>query len=254
MKAASQMLRARRWAVNVHKWVALVIGVQILLWISGGVVMSVLPIEEVRGEHKLAAHAATDLDPGGLVPIADAASAADYEALASGELGVLLGRPVWRLERADGARAVVDAGTGDVLSPFDADAAARIARADVVIEAEIRAVTSVADVLDEYGGPLPAWRVEFDDLDATTLYVDARTGHVRARRSTTWRFYDLFWRLHVMDYDDGADFNHPLIIAAASVALLVALSGLVLLVSRMRQSLRTTLATRRRRLAAAGRS
>jgi uncharacterized iron-regulated membrane protein len=55
-----------------------------------------------------------------------------------------------------------------------------------------------------------------------------------------------------MDYDDGADFNHPLIIGASAVALLVAISGLVLLVSRMRQSLRVTLSTRRRRGAAGG--
>ena len=116
------------------------------------------------------------------------------------------------------------------------------------------AIEAVEDVPDEYAGPLPAWRVDFGDADATTVYVDARLGRVTARRSTTWRVYDLFWRLHVMDYDDGADFNHPLIIAASSVALLVALSGLVLLVSRMRQSLRATLATRRRHLGAPARA
>ena len=39
-----------RWAVRIHKWVALIVGLQIVLWVAGGVVMSVIPIEQVRGE------------------------------------------------------------------------------------------------------------------------------------------------------------------------------------------------------------
>ena len=86
----------------------------------------------------------------------------------------------------------------------------------------------------------------FDDSDATTLYIDPATADVRARRSSTWRFYDFFWKLHVMDYDDGADFNHPLLITAAGAAIFVAMSGLVLLIIKMRRSL---IAWRRRRAA-----
>jgi uncharacterized iron-regulated membrane protein len=245
-------MRARRWAVNVHKWVALVIGVQILLWIAGGVVMSVLPIEVVRGEHKVAERPPPAFAPAELLPLAGASAAAGLGALAEARLGTLEGDPVWRLAAVDGARTVVHARTGEVLSPFDARDAERLARAHLTLDAPVADVTRFVDAPDEYGGPLPTWRVRFDDTDATTVYVDAVAGRVTARRSTTWRVYDLFWRLHVMDYDDGADFNHPLIIGASAVALLVAISGLVLLVSRMRQSLRVTLATRRRRAAAGG--
>jgi hypothetical protein len=39
-----------------------------------------------------------------------------------------------------------------------------------------------------------------------------------------------------MDYDDGADFNHPLLVTAAGAGLFVALSGLVLLVFRLRRT------------------
>ena len=34
-----------RWTLRIHKWLALVVGIQIVLWIAGGVVMSVIPIE-----------------------------------------------------------------------------------------------------------------------------------------------------------------------------------------------------------------
>ena len=53
----------RAVAARVHRWMGLLVGVQVLLWIAGGVVMSVLPIEEVRSEHKLAEHAPVAFAP-----------------------------------------------------------------------------------------------------------------------------------------------------------------------------------------------
>ena len=40
-----------------------------------------------------------------------------------------------------------------------------------------------------------------------------------------------------MDYDDGADFNHPLLITAAGMAIFVSMSGFILLIVKMRRSL-----------------
>ena len=45
------LLRIATW---LHKWIGLIVGVQVLFWVAGGVVMTVLPIEKVRGEHHLA--------------------------------------------------------------------------------------------------------------------------------------------------------------------------------------------------------
>lgn len=38
-------------ASKIHKWLSLVIGVQLLLWFASGALMSLLPIDKVRGEH-----------------------------------------------------------------------------------------------------------------------------------------------------------------------------------------------------------
>ena len=40
-----------KWSLQLHKWLALVVGVQVLFWVAGGVVMTAIPIEKVRGEH-----------------------------------------------------------------------------------------------------------------------------------------------------------------------------------------------------------
>ena len=132
----------------------------------------------------------------------------------------------------------MDALTGQVLSPVSETMARDIALADYSGEAVISRAELLATPPAEYGRPGPVWQVVFSDDGETTLYVDPASAEVRARRSSTWRFYDFFWRLHVMDYDDGEDFNHPLLVTAAGAGLFVALSGLVLLVFRLRRTFR----------------
>ncbi|KAH2840574.1 hypothetical protein KXW36_001315, partial [Aspergillus fumigatus] len=38
-------------ASRTHKWLSLILGLQVLIWMTSGLVMSALPIERVRGEH-----------------------------------------------------------------------------------------------------------------------------------------------------------------------------------------------------------
>lgn len=236
-----------KWAVRVHKWVALIVGVQIMLWIAGGLVMSAIPIEQVRGEHKVTTSTPLAVAPAELLSLEAAARHAGVSSIAEAALGQMLDHPVWRLTSASGDRHVIDAISGAVLSPVDESLARRIAIADYSGPARLASIEQLRDPPPEYGGAGPVWQVRFNDRDTTTLYIAPDTALVRARRSSTWRFYDFFWKLHIMDYDDGADFNHPLLISAAGAAIFVALSGLVLLVFRMRRVL-TAWQTRRRKI------
>lgn len=226
-----------RWSVRVHKWVALIVGLQILLWIAGGLVMSVIPIEQVRGEHKIAAPTPLSMAPTTILTLSEATDRAGLEQLNEATLGQLMGQPVWRLTGTEGQRFVVNAQTGELMTPVSSDLAERIANADYSGTGQLKTMERLVDPPAEYGRPGPVWRATFDDGDATTLYIDPGTAEVRARRSSTWRFYDFFWKLHIMDYDDGADFNHPLLITAAGAAVFVALSGLILLIIKMRRTL-----------------
>ncbi|MFG6447647.1 hypothetical protein ACG0Z6_05250 [Roseateles sp. BYS180W] len=82
------------------------------------------------------------------------------------------------------------------------------------------------------------WRVQFDDKLHTRLYFDARSGEFLVARTRAWVLYDLMWRLHVMDYSEGEDFNNPLLRAAALLALGLTLTGVVLGVNALLRSLR----------------
>ena len=42
-----------RLLTYAHKWITLIIGIQVVLWIAGGVVMSWFDIDKVRGAHNV---------------------------------------------------------------------------------------------------------------------------------------------------------------------------------------------------------
>ena len=79
----------------------------------------------------------------------------------------------------------------------------------------------------------------FDGVVGSRLVADrsnvaANTGAVTARRSDLWRLYDSLWALHIMDWRDHENFNHPLIIAVTAITLLSVIAGIVLIPYRIR--------------------
>lgn len=238
------MVAITRWAVRLHKWLALIVGLQIVLWVAGGLVMSVLPIERVRAEHTIAA---PDLRPIALSEILTADAAAQ-RAGAGSVTGYTLtrwaGLPVYRFDTASGSL-MVDAASGQSISPVDEAGVLTAARAGYSGDAPIERVEYLEEPSWEYRHAGPAWRVIFADGEGTRLYVSPSTGEITARRNDTWRIFDFFWMLHIMDYRERENFNHPLLIAMAGLAFSTVLAGLVLLFVRMRRSVLTWRARRR---------
>ncbi len=219
----------------VHKWLAAIVGVQVVLWVSGGVVMSAFPIERVRGEHNAAPPLHRQIGAADLgLSLTDVLAAAGP--VTSIRTNWVAGTLYLEVDRHDLPTLLVDAASGAVTDGVDADLARAVARADFTGDGQVAAVTWQVEPSTEYRGALPVWRVDFDDADSTTLYVSPANGRLLARRNDTWRLYDFFWMLHIMDYEAREDFNHPLLITAAAVALVVVSSGFVLLFFRVRRS------------------
>ena len=225
----------RRRAARLHRWLAALIGLQVLAWLVGGLVMSALPIERVRGEHKVAERSVA-YDPAALAPLREAAAAIGAERIGSARLVDVGGRPAWQVTDEAGTLVTIDAATLAPISPLDEAGALAVARYDYAGPGRAVGAERLAAPPAEYGRPGPVWRVVFDDPDRTTLYVDPMRAEVTARRSRTWRVFDWAWRFHVMDWNDGEAFNHPLLITAAGVTVAFALSGFVLLGGRARRA------------------
>ena len=216
---------------KIHKWLALIIGLQFLLWVLGGLVMSWFPIEIVRGEHNIREREAFILTADdNLIPMADVL--ASIGAISSIELKPLLGMPSYEVVTAEGNTLLLDANTGEVLSPLNEELTLQLASADFSGETGNIAATMIDESNIEYRGPLPVWQVAMGDEDDTRLYLSPTTGDVIARRNDTWRLYDFFWMLHIMDYENRTNFNNPLVIIASIAALIASISGIWLIFCR----------------------
>ncbi len=220
-----------------HKWLALIVGVQVFAWVLGGFVMVWYPIEEVRGQHnaKQVEPSALSTQEAILAP-KEILTQFDSETIHTITLRRFMDEMVYETRDIEGKYALFDAHRGNRLTPFDEDIAREIAQLDFSGSGKVLSATLIDQRVSEFrGGPLPVWRIIFDDADNTRLYVSPDRGRVLARRNSTWRLFDFFWMLHTMDYQDRDDFNHPLIVIAAAATLIVTISGIILIFFRFRR-------------------
>jgi len=221
------------WARRAHKWIGLIVGVQALLWMIGGVYMTVIPLEIIHGGHLAHAHSAP-LTATTRLP--DAQVLAMYPGTTSLKLKHLLGREVYEVRQGN-QTSLIDAGTGENLSPLDRDVVAELARQAYQGEAQVTGVAWIKKAPMEIGArhQVPLWAVHFADTNDTTLYFSPDTGELLARRHNLWRWFDFVWMLHIMDYDTRSDANNTLLRVASVLGLLFALSGAWLLLYSFRR-------------------
>lgn len=225
-------MKLLRLSAQIHKWIAVLVGLQILFWVGGGLVMTAIPIETVRGEHRVRTAQPQALDLTGIRAL-DAVVAERNLTPTRAELKSTPRGPAWLLTPTEGAPITLDARTGQTFAPLEADEARRLATAVYRGGAQAVAATRLNDAKRETGRTGPLWRVDFNDREKTRFYVSPDTGEVITRRSAVWRLYDFFWRLHILDFKTGENFNHPLLIAASALSLVVVLSGFALLWIRL---------------------
>lgn len=206
----------RKW----HKWLGIVIGLQILLWISGGVVMSVIPIDIVRGNHLVSELHTVSESPGGVARLENMAKWKSVTWILRGQAPHLLAVD-WNDKRH-----VFDPYSGQALTRLTDEEISDIAINRYQGEGSLVSVALLDTLPDEVSFlPAPVFQAQFDDWINTHLYLDPITGSVLRVRSDIWRLYDVFWMLHIMDYDARSDFNNPLLITAAILALTMVFTG-----------------------------
>lgn len=222
-------MRAHKIISKIHKWVGLIVGVQFLAWTLGGVVMTWIPIQQVRGEHNLSVQSPQPVAAARLASLLTSLGNPDIMAARTRNIADI---PAMELTFAGGEAALYAVEDGERLTPLDETLALAIAKADFTGEAN-RPTARLLDVApNDYRGETPVWQVDMQDQEGTLIYVSPSDGRVVARRNDVWRFYDFFWMLHIMDYDTRDNFNNPLVMVAAGTAFIFVLSGFALLVFR----------------------
>jgi len=225
------MLTLAKW----HIWLGWLVGVPIVLWLATGLVMTLRPIEEVRGDHLRREVAQQAL----VIP--GSALAAPEAALAEMRVTMQGGRAVAILTTLDGASRRVDFASGAPLPPLDAAAARALVAERITGGDKVRKVTlfPAGSTPFDFRRPLAVWQVQLEG--GTNVYVGRDTGEIEAVRTGWWRAFDLAWGLHIMDLRGREDTSHPVLIIFAALALAGALIGCVLMFRRRRSARRNGL-------------
>ena len=217
---------------KLHKWLGLIVGVQMLLWTLSGLIFAWLDHHRVNAEHSVREVEPKQIDvsaapaepstwlTGSATPIYDI------------QLTSLLDEPVWRVESAGGVALHRMDGAPILL---DERMVRELALRRYVGLGVLESISFEGGSTMEARGAGAVWRAQFDDNAPTTMYFAAEDGRLVATRNSTWRWFDFFWMLHTMDYRGRDNFNNPLVITFGTAALWLALSGFLLLFRSFRR-------------------
>jgi hypothetical protein len=224
-----------RW----HRWLGYAVALQVLAWLLGGLLFAWVPFKAwVKGGDAVA-KVQQPLPAGwaqalGTTVLRGPVLSVQSVATAAG--------PALRLRGAAGDQWLAAAG-GELPAP-SAESIAQFARSLYRGSGVLAAVQRLPEaptrlaMVQEVAGRQDLWLARFDDGLQTRLYFDGRSGELLAVRNEAWVLYDFFWRLHVMDYAEGEDFNNTLLRICATLAMGLVLTGLVLTTLALRRAWR----------------
>lgn len=219
-------MRTHVIARKTHKWLGLLIGLQVVIWSLSGLYMTAIHIDIIHGDHLIRSlpqktvEAAELVDPLGIVAAHNASGV---------RLAWVRNQPAYVLKGEDGGK-VLDARNGRPVPPPTEAEIRSIAKATYTGSEPIASAALITEIPGEIRGRKPPlWRVEFDHWNQPTLYFSPTTGELVSRRHELWRIFDFVWMFHIMDFEERENVNNPLLRAFTWGALLMALSGAWLL-------------------------
>mgnify|MGYP001307292806 FL=1 len=201
-----------------HKYLSLIISIQLLLWTISGIYFAFNKIELVRGEQYIIKDKPSSIEINNLNISSNVKNIEIFKRLnqwvvkAEMDAGFkyqdLLGNEVYELSPNE-AIEVVKLKT--ILSPIDA-----IKINESSSRSEFR------------GRSLPIYKIKTDSSDDTNVYVDVMSGKIVAIRSDSWRVWDFLWGAHIIDYKERDNINNILLKIFSVLALFSSLSGIAL--------------------------
>lgn len=231
-------------ARKLHRWLSYLVFLQLTLWILGGLTFAIVPFDSViKGGAVLASKPSPDFPADWwqrLTPrLASMGSVQGLRAHDSSQ------GPLIELTTPMGSQwlRVTD---GNLAVPPSASDIERFAASLYAGDGKATAVRYLDEpeyrywgLVDELYGRTNVWQVSFDDGVETRLYFDGLTGRYLLLRNDFWVLYDAMWRLHIMDYEHGENFNNLFLRVLTPLAMLFAVSGLFLTANAAQRAFKT---------------
>lgn len=213
----------------LHKWVGLIVGIQVMIWLASGLYMVIIDLDFIHGDPLVRNMNQTiNIPETGRVSVATLRE--KYPSATRFGVQTVADSTYFTVITADD-RYLIDPETADVVSPLGEQSIRKIAQYHFNGQAQIRSASLITSSppMEIQTRRLPLWRVDFDDRFSTSFYIDPYNGVLVTRRHQYWRIFDFMWMLHIMDYDERMDAHNPLVIFTQIVGLIFGISGLWLL-------------------------
>ncbi len=197
-------MKTKKFIRTFHRYLSIFVSIQLLLWTISGIYFAYNKIELVRGEQY---H----------LPV-------DVEYRIFDRLGVSI------IEKNDNGNKTYETyPDGAKVEPLTKDEALLIASKKTSLNPIDGILINETYKGAEFRGrDLPIFKVQTDTEDNINIYINPLTGDISAIRSDSWRLWDLFWALHIMDYQDRDNINNLLLKILSILALMTSISGIVL--------------------------
>ena len=217
---------------KLHKWLSLLVGLQLLIWLSTGLYFNLMDHQKAAGNEFRHRPAIAQVDLNRLVE--------PKLVLSQSKLAVslkqisLLDHPYYLLTHDKGLYShfkndysLVDAYSG-ISVVIDEEIAKKIAQSSYkgkgIIESAIRLSPPYEDIPREQNA---VWQINYADEVNTSVFVDTGSGRIVKHSNDDKRFADIFFMLHFMDYGTEGSFNNVQIIVFAIFTLFFSLTGFI---------------------------
>lgn len=230
-KPKFNLLKATR---KTHKWLMLFLGVQFVVWSVTGAYMVFFNIDYIHGDSLIKNKQTHLISDEITLPLSKLLM--QYPAAKNIQLESFIDQAVYRFD-VEKEHYLVSATSGHLLSPLTKSDAVAMAQFEYTGPGEISHVELITEnpPFELRKSALPAWRINFNDFGAPTLYVSAASGKIVGKRHEFWRLFDWIFRFHVMDYQDS-EVDNTLLFWFSLLGLLAGISGLILLYFRLFKS------------------
>ena len=197
-------MKTKKFIRTFHRYLSIFVSIQLLLWTISGIYFAYNKIELIRGEQYR-------------LPV-------DVEYRIFDRLGVSI------IEKNDNGNKTYETyPDGAKVEPITKDEALLIASKKTSLNPTDGILINETYKGAEFRGrDLPIFKVQTDTEDNINIYINPLTGDISAIRSDSWRLWDLFWALHIMDYQDRDNINNLLLKILSILALMTSISGIVL--------------------------
>ena len=207
-----------------HKYLSLIISIQLLLWTVSGIYFAFNKIELVRGEQYLLENQAEDLN---LEEVEITFTAKN--------LSFIKRLDIWIIKAETDSGLIYSDLSGKNLEALDEEGAKEVVKRKTNLRPLEAFRIDKQEKRAEYRGrDLPLYKVTTSASDGINVYVDAFSGAVTAIRSDSWRIWDFLWGAHIIDYRERDNINNFLLKFFSILALISALSGIALFFKTLR--------------------